>query len=201
MNYPSSIKRPLIIFVTIIILLIAIAILFCRLSKQNVKQTLPIEPVEVIIQENKPLAIETSPEIKEEVVVKEIKPEVNRLILIKKDFIDKGIISNNFTNKSQIFFDKNKYKTKTNEFNKNFNKEIEDSELIIITGYACDLGSEEFNNKLIQKRINFILNNIKNINPSVEIIFSNEGQIKTLGKNKTEKERRKERRIDMYFYK
>ncbi|RAX55272.1 hypothetical protein CCY99_00805 [Helicobacter sp. 16-1353] len=193
---PACIKRPLIIFIAIIILLLILAFVFCSTCRScNVVEE------EVVI----------TPIIQEEIIIEEIPAQVevvDELIAIKKDFIENGIISNKFMQNSSVFFDRNRSninKEKINEFNADSRDSINTARLAIIVGHACDLGNKDYNNNLIQKRINFIVNDIKDKNPSMEILFSNEGQAKApprdIDKKSREMQRKEERRVDVYFYK
>lgn len=197
---PACIKRPLLIFIAIIILLLILAFAFCSANKSKVKEevaiTPPIVQEEIIIEE-------VTPEVEIEVV-----EEIDELDAIKKDFIDNGIISNKFTKNESIFFDKSHSvasKQELNKLDKDSKDSINSARLAIISGHACDLGNKNFNDALIQKRVDFIIKNIKAKNPSIEILFSNEGQAKAPPKNinekSKEKQRKEERRVDIYLYK
>lgn len=197
---PACIKRPLLVFIAIIILLFILAFVFCHSNKNKVKEeaaiTPPIVQEEVIIEE-------ITPEVEVEVV-----EEIDELDAIKKDFINNGIISNKFTKNESIFFDKSHSvasKQELNKIDKDSKDSINNARLAIISGHACDLGNKKFNDALIQKRVDFIIKNIKEKNPSIEILFSNEGQAKAPPKNinekSKEKQRKEERRVDIYLYK
>lgn len=197
---PACIKRPLLIFIAIIILLLILAFAFCSANKSKVREevaiTPPIVQEEIIIEE-------VTPEVEIEVV-----EEIDELDAIKKDFIDNGIISNKFTKNESIFFDKSHSvasKQELNKLDKDSKDSINSARLAIISGHACDLGNKNFNDALIQKRVDFIIKNIKEKNPSIEILFSNEGQAKAPPKNinekSKEKQRKEERRVDIYLYK
>lgn len=197
---PACIKRPLLVFIAIIILLLILAFVFCHSNKNKVKEevaiTPPIVQEEVIIEE-------ITPEVEVEVV-----EEIDELDAIKKDFINNGIISNKFTKNESIFFDKSHSvasKQELNKIDKDSKDSINNARLAIISGHACDLGNKKFNDALIQKRVDFIIKNIKEKNPSIEILFSNEGQAKAPPKNinekSKEKQRKEERRVDIYLYK
>lgn len=197
---PACIKRPLLVFIAIIILLFILAFVFCHSNKNKVKEeaaiTPPIVQEEVIIEE-------ITPEVEVEVV-----EEIDELDAIKKDFINNGIISNKFTKNESIFFDKSHSvasKQELNKIDKDSKDSINNARLAIISGHACDLGNKKFNDALIQKRVDFIIKNIKEKNPSIEILFANEGQAKAPPKNinekSKEKQRKEERRVDIYLYK
>lgn len=201
---PACIKRPLLIFIAIIILLLILAFAFCSANKSKVREevaiTPPIVQEEIIIEE-------VTPEVEIE-VVEEIVEEIDELDAIKKDFIDNGIISNKFTKNESIFFDKSHSvasKQELDKLDKDSKDSINSARLAIISGHACDLGNKNFNDALIQKRVDSIIKNIKAKNPSIEILFSNEGQAKAPPKNinekSKEKQRKEERRVDIYLYK
>lgn len=198
---PACIKRPLLIFIAIIILLLILAFVFCHSNKNKVKEEVAITPP--IVQEEIIVEEITPPEVEVEVV-----EEIDELDAIKKDFIDNGIISNKFTKNESIFFDKSHSvasKQELNKIDKDSKDSINNARLAIISGHACDLGNKKFNDALIQKRVDFIIKNIKEKNPSIEILFSNEGQAKAPPKNinekSKEKQRQEERRVDIYLYK
>lgn len=190
--YTRCFKRPLIIFVAIVVLLLILAIIFCLFAKDGKCCANEVaSPKEHNI-------------VKEKVVPKQEK--VDYLVEVKRKFIKEGVVSSGFTTKEQIFFAKSSSKA-NDEAMKAFHQATKDNignaRLVIISGHACDLGKKSFNDILIQKRINFAINDIKSRNPAIEILFSNEGQTKINHANNAdiELERKQERRVDIYFYK
>lgn len=201
---PACIKRPLMIFIAIVIVLLILAFVFCSSCKScKAQEEVVITPIiqeEVIIKEVEPMVVE--PEVAEPT-----EPQVDELSMIQQDFIDNGVISDKFIEHNSVFFNKNRANATDKEmdkFSKNTMDSMNSSRLAIIVGHACDLGDKEYNDNLIQKRMNFIINTIKSKNPSIEILFSNEGQAKSPPNDTTkqdrEKQRQEERRVDVYFY-
>lgn len=197
--YPKYLIKPLIFFVLIVIVLFIIAFALCSsckpvevkspsisvLQKPDIIQSPSIKEVELIQIEP----------IKQEEVKQE--PKADNIILIKEMFLKDGSINNGFSLKDSVFFDKNSsFMTKkaSKDFNNATRDEVNSAKLIIITGHACDLGNAEYNKLLIEKRINSIAKVLKSKNPNIEIITSNDGQTKSI-------RREKERRVDVYFYK
>ncbi len=189
--FPSCIKRPLITFIAIVVVLLIIAFSCCAsgickpaVSSNNIVSETLITP-------------------EPEIIIDIVQPDY--LAIVRQDFIDNGNISNQFTTKASVFFDINKFtvtKAISSNFNNTIKDEIDNARLVIISGHACDLGNAEYNKKLIQKRINFVIDNIKSKNPAIEILFSNDGQSKAPASgSKIELQRKEERRVDVYFYK
>lgn len=196
--YPKCLTKPFIFFALIVIILFIIAFAFCSSCK----------PVEVkspdISALQKPQIIQ-SPSIKEVEPIIELKkeepkqeePKVDNIVLIKEAFLKDGSIDNGFSLKDSVFFDKNSsFMTKKGKqnFNNAIQDEVNSAKLAIITGHACDLGNAKYNKFLIEKRINRIAKVLKDKNPNIEIITSNDGQVKSA-------KREKERRVDVYLYK
>lgn len=192
--YPKCLRKPFIFFVLIVIILFIIAFAFCSSSKP-----LDIKSSNIATLQ-KPQTIK-SPSIKEtessiEQNIKE-EPKADSIALIKEAFLKDGSIDSGFSLKDSIYFDKNSSSI-AKKINKDFSNAIQDevnaAKLVIITGHACDLGNVKYNKFLIEKRINSVLKIIKSRNPNIEIITSNDGQTKSI-------KREKERRVDIYFYK
>ncbi|MDE6886499.1 MAG: OmpA family protein [Helicobacteraceae bacterium] len=203
---PRCLKKPLLVSVLAIIILFIIAIIICSKANCNTCNNKPQEQaiktiqteIEIIEQKEAQENMESQMDSKVKADVIEVQ-EADKIVVIRENFVNNGIVSEEFITKNSIFFDKSSSKITKKAKDKldSIKNKILDSKLIIITGHACDLGNAEYNNTLIQKRMNNVINFIKKNNPNVEILYSNNGQTKTI---KAKQERKQERRVDIYLY-
>ena len=110
-------------------------------------------------------------------------------------------IDENYKLKESLFFDMDSSilrKTQQEDFTINLKENVREAKLAIIFGYGCDLGGEEYNLYLIDKRINRVVEMLKRQYPNMQILTSNEGKAKSVADD--EKTREFERRVDIYFY-
>lgn len=186
-------KKPLVICILLVSFLVIIASLFCVYYHnyyKNIEGDAPIKHVDNV----KPTPIDKS-------------PQDDNIKKIKKNFIDDGVIDSKYSFKHSIYFLINQKDINKSMLNiiESSTKDNLDSRLAIVSGYACDLGEVHYNKRLIQDRINSVINVMRKINPSLDIIVANNGKADSIAyikdaKKRAEK-RAKERRVDIYFYK
>lgn len=204
--YPKCLTMPLLAFVGIVVVLFFVAILLCRggvadcckngVESPTTAQTTPQKDNELPkdmenIRENKVGSVTT--------LGGQSKPK-EAWQIAQERFVEYNSIDENYKLKESLFFDKNSSflgaKQQAN-FARNLQENVVDAKLAIIFGYGCDLGSEEYNVYLIDKRINRVVEAIAKQYPNIKILSSNEGQYKD---DADEKTRESERRVDIYFY-
>lgn len=189
--FPKCLVKPLLAFILLIVILFILAFTTCfftcnKSADSTCKKDCIKEEITIVAPE--PEIVEPEPEV--------IAPEPveNALEKIKNDF-NNGIIADGYTHKISVFFDRNSaFMTQDSsvEF-ENIKNQAADSKLVLINGFACDLGNAEYNKALIQKRIESVVIGFGR-DFGAEIYSSNDGQI--AGDDKAQN-----RRVDIYFYK
>lgn len=202
--YPKCLTMPFIAFAGIVVVLFFVAILLCRggvadCCKNTVESSMQNQSK---VANNLPKDMENIRENKIGSVTTlggQSKPK-EAWQIAQERFLEYNSIDENYKLKESLFFDKNSsflgVKQQEN-FTRNLQENATDSKLAIIFGYGCDLGSEEYNGYLIDKRINRVVEAIAKQYPNIKILSSNEGQYKD---DADEKTRESERRVDIYFY-
>lgn len=202
--YPKCLTKPFVAFVVIVVVLFFVAVLLCRggvadCCKNSVESTAQTTPK---VANNLPKDIETIRDNKIGAITTlggQSKPKEPWQIAQER-FLEYNSIDENYKLKESLFFDKNSSflgAKQQENFAINLQENATDAKLAIIFGYGCDLGSEEYNVYLIDKRINRVVEAIAKQYPNIKILSSNEGQYKA---DADEKTREFERRVDIYFY-
>ena len=204
--YPKCLTAPFVAFVVIVIVLFFVAIMLCRGGVadccKNSLQSTQIEQKQDSKQNNN--SSKDTEKIRDDKVgtttsLGHSKPKESWQIAQER-FLQYNSIDENYKLKESLFFDKNSSflgKGKHDNFTINL-QNIGEAKLAIIFGYGCDLGGEEYNIYLIDKRINRVADMIKQQYPNMQILTSNEGRAKSVADD--EKTREFERRVDIYFY-
>lgn len=202
--YPKCLTAPFVAFVGIVVVLFFVAILLCRggvadCCKNAVESSVQNQPKEA---NNLPKDMENIRENKVGSVTTLGGQSKSKEAwqIAQERFLEYNSIDENYKLKESLFFDKNSSflgAKQQENFARNLQENATDSKLAIIFGYGCDLGSEEYNVYLIDKRINRVVEAIAKQYPNIKILSSNEGQYKD---DADEKTRESERRVDIYFY-
>ena len=205
--YPKCLTAPFVAFVVIVIVLFFVAIMLCRggvpdCCKNGVKSTQIAQIKDSKQKDDLPKDIEKirDDKVGATTMLGAQKPKDSWQIAQER-FLQYNSIYENYKLKESLFFDKNSSflgKGKQDDFTINLTKNVRDAKLAIIFGYGCDLGGEEYNIYLIDKRINRVATMIKRQYPNMQILTSNEGRAKSVADD--EKTREYERRVDIYFY-
>lgn len=205
--YPKCLTAPLVAFVAIVIVLFFMVILLCRggisdCCKNGIKPTQTAKIQNLKQNNDTPKDIETIRNDKVGAVnsLGRLKPKEVWQIAQER-FLQYNSIDENYKLKESLFFDKNSSflgKGRQDDFRINLKENEGKVNLAIIFGYGCDLGGEEYNIYLIDKRINRVATMIKRQYPNIQILTSNEGRAKSVVDD--EKTREYERRVDIYFY-
>ena len=204
--YPKCLTAPFVAFVVIVIVLFFVAIMLCRggvpdCCKNSVKST---QMAQTQVSKQKDDSPKDTEKIRDDKVgvtnsLGAQKPKESWQIAQER-FLQYNSIDENYKLKESLFFDKNSSflgKGKHDDFTINL-QNVGEAKLAIIFGYGCDLGGEEYNIYLIDKRINRVATMIKQQYPNMQILTSNEGRAKSVADD--EKTREFERRVDIYFY-
>ncbi len=196
--YPKCLTMPFVAFAIIIIVLFFVAILLCRggvadCCKSGVESTITQEKQDITTREI------SADKIGASIALRQQKPK-EAWQIAQERFVEYNSIDENYKLKESLFFDKNSSflgAKQQENFARNLQENATEAKLAIIFGYGCDLGSEEYNVYLIDKRINRVVEAIAKQYPNIKILSSNEGQYKD---DADEKTRESERRVDIYFY-
>ncbi len=196
--YPKCLTMPLLAFAIIIIVLFFVAILLCRggvadCCKNGIESTITQEKQDITTREI------SADKVGASIALRQQKPK-EAWQIAQERFVEYNSIDENYKLKESLFFDKNSSflgAKQQENFAINLQENVADAKLAIIFGYGCDLGSEEYNVYLIDKRINRVVEAIAKQYPNIKILSSNEGQYKD---DADEKTRESERRVDIYFY-
>lgn len=203
--YPKCLTMPFIVFVVLIIALFFIAILLCRGGVadccKNSAESVAVAQTSSNKDSNPPKDMEKirGDKVGATNALGKSKPK-EAWQIAQERFLEYNSIDENYKLKESLFFDKNSSflgKTQQDNFAKKLQENATGIKLAIIFGYGCDLGDEEYNIYLIDKRINRVIEAIAKQYPNVKILSSNEGQYKS---DADEKTREFERRVDIYFY-
>lgn len=201
--YPKCLTMPFVMFGVVVIVLFFVVILICKggvadCCKNNIKSIATTQ-----IKQNDDLPKDTE-KIRDDKIssmtnLRYSKPKSWQIA--QEQFEHYGNIYESYKIKESLFFDKNSSflgKAKQSDFTINLRENVGDVKLAIIFGYGCDLGGEEYNIYLIDKRINRVVEMIKRQYPNIQILTSNEGRAKSVADD--EKTREFERRVDIYLY-
>lgn len=187
--YPKCLVKPFLLFLLLVVLLFVLVFIFCDHFKDK-ENVIKVEEITELVKNDSPAEVK--------------KAEVDYLIKVVNDFKNAQIISNEFSKKDSIFFNRNT-NLNTNDIIETNRDFIKDARLVILSGSACDLGNKEYNEKLIQKRIDKTISLIKSINPNIEVLYINNGQNLDISqikdKHEAQDKRKQARRVDVYMYK
>ena len=204
--YPKCLTAPFVAFAMIVITLFFVAILLCRggvadCCKNTAKS---VEMAQTAPKQDNDLPKDTEKISDDKVGTTTMlgtqKPKESWQIAQER-FTQYNEIAEGYTKKETLFFDVGSSfldKTQNDAFARNLNENLDNAKLAIIFGYGCDLGDEEYNIFLIDRRINRVVEILKKQYPNMKILSSNEGKAKSIADD--EKTREAERRVDIYFY-
>ena len=207
--YPKCLTAPFVAFVVIVIVLFFVAILLCRggvpdCCKNSVQSTQTAFAQTAQINDSKQNDSKDTEKIRDDKVGATnslgVQKPKDSWQIAQERFLQYNSIDENYKLKESLFFDKNSSflgKGRQDDFTINL-QNVGEAKLAIIFGYGCDLGGEEYNIYLIDKRINRVATMIKQQYPNMQILTSNEGRAKSVADD--EKTREYERRVDIYFY-
>ncbi len=204
--YPKCLTMPFVVFVVIVIVLFFVAMAICKggvpdCCKNGIQST-QIAQIKPKQNDDLPKDVEKirDDKIGTTTSLGHSKPKEPWQIAQER-FLQYNTIDENYKLKESLFFDKNSSflgSGKKEDFTINLKEKVREAKLAIIFGYGCDLGGEEYNIYLIDKRINRVVEMIKRQYPNMQILTSNEGKAKSVADD--EKTREFERRVDIYFY-
>lgn len=196
--YPKCLTMPFMAFMGIVVVLFFVAILLCRggvadCCKNSIESSTQTKDLPKDIEKIRDNKIGAMTMLGGQSNTKE------PWQIAQERFLEYNSIYEHYKLKESLFFDKNSSflgEKQQENFTRNL-QNVGDAKLAIIFGYGCDLGSEEYNVYLIDKRINRVIEALAKQYPNLKILSSNEGQYKN---NADEKTRESERRVDIYFY-